>query len=220
MAITQSDILQTFNSGTSVSSSDQFLIETALGAAMKVSAEWVRAYLSAGVKPNTESIDALILQLNALKAAVSGKQEKLVSGVNIKTVNGMSLLGSGNVSIETNTDDIDALKTAVSGKQEKLVSGVNIKTVNGMSLLGSGNVSIESLRHVFLEEDEMNALTAETAEEGVIYFGMEPIDVPPVPPGPSVVFADNTVTASAAYADNTVSFAAAYADNSVKSQTT
>lgn len=177
MAITQSDILQTFNSGTSVSSSDQFLIETALGAAMKVSAEWVRAYLSAGVKPNTESIDALILQLNALKAAVSGKQEKLVSGV-------------------------------------------NIKTVNGMSLLGSGNVSIESLRHVFLEEDEMNALTAETAEEGVIYFGLEPLDVPPAPPAPSVSFADNTVTASAAYADNTVSFAAAYADNSVKSQTT
>lgn len=177
MAITQSDILQTFNSGTSVSSSDQFLIETALGSAMKVSAEWVRAYLAAGIKPGTESIDALISQLNALKAAVSGKQEKLVSGV-------------------------------------------NIKTVNGMSLLGSGNVSIESLRHVFLEEDEMNALTAESAEEGVIYFGMEPIDVPPVPPAPSVAFADNTVTASAAYADNTVSFAVVYADNSVKSQTT
>lgn len=176
MAITQSDILQTFNSGTSVSSSDQFLIETALGAAMKVSAEWVRAYLAAGVKPGSESIDALISQLNALKAVVSGKQEKLVSGV-------------------------------------------NIKTVNGMSLLGSGNVSIESLRHVFLEEDEMNALTAESAEEGVIYFGMEPIDVPPAPPAPSVAFADNTVTASAAYADNAVSFAAVYADNSVKSQT-
>lgn len=176
MAITQSDILQTFNSGTSVSSSDQFLIETALGAAMKVSAEWVRAYLAAGVKPGSESIDALISQLNALKAAVSGKQEKLVSGV-------------------------------------------NIKTVNGMSLLGSGNVSIESLRHVFLEEDEMNALTAESAEEGVIYFGMEPIDVPPAPPAPSVAFANNTVTASAAYADNTVSFAVVYADNSVKSQT-
>lgn len=160
-----------------MSSSDQFLIETALGAAMKVSAEWVRAYLAAGVKPGSESIDALISQLNALKAAVSGKQEKLVSGV-------------------------------------------NIKTVNGMSLLGSGNVSIESLRHVFLEEDEMNALTAESAEEGVIYFGMEPMDVPPVPPVPSVAFANNTVTASAAYADNTVSFAAAYADNSVKSQTT
>lgn len=177
MAITQSDILQTFNSGTSVSSSDQFLIETALGAAMKVSAEWVRAYLAAGVKPGSESIDALISQLNELKAVVSGKQEKLVSGV-------------------------------------------NIKTVNGMSLLGSGNVSIESLRHVFLEEDEMNALTAESAEEGVIYFGMEPIDVPPAPPAPSVAFANNTVTASAAYADNAVSFAAVYADNSVKSQTT
>jgi hypothetical protein len=33
---------------------------------------------------------------------ISGKQDKLVSGTNIKTVNGTSLLGSGNVEINTN----------------------------------------------------------------------------------------------------------------------
>ena len=33
---------------------------------------------------------------------ISGKQDKLVSGTNIKTINGESLLGSGNVEIDTN----------------------------------------------------------------------------------------------------------------------
>ena len=33
---------------------------------------------------------------------ISGKQDKLVSGTNIKTINGTSLLGSGNVEIDTN----------------------------------------------------------------------------------------------------------------------
>jgi len=35
--------------------------------------------------------------------AVSGKQDALVSGTNIKTVNGNSLLGSGNIAIEVDS---------------------------------------------------------------------------------------------------------------------
>lgn len=35
--------------------------------------------------------------------AVSGKQDALVSGTNIKTVNGTSLLGSGNIAIEVDS---------------------------------------------------------------------------------------------------------------------
>ena len=57
----------------------------------------------------------------------TAKQDKLVSGTNIKTVNGTSLLGSGDVTV-----------------QEKLTSGTNIKTVNNTSLLGSGNVSVQA----------------------------------------------------------------------------
>ena len=55
----------------------------------------------------------------------TSRQETLVSGTNIKTVNSTSLLGSGNVSV-----------------QPTLVSGTNIKTVNGNSLLGSGDLTI------------------------------------------------------------------------------
>ena len=36
----------------------------------------------------------------AVAEAVSGKQNTLVSGTNIKTINGNSILGSGNITIE------------------------------------------------------------------------------------------------------------------------
>lgn len=52
-------------------------------------------------------------------------QAKLVSGTSIKTVNGNSLLGSGDISV-----------------QPTLVSGTNIKTINGDSLLGSGDLAV------------------------------------------------------------------------------
>lgn len=66
---------------------------------------------------------------NAVNSLYSGlaasKQDTLVSGTNIKTVNSTSLLGSGDVAV-----------------QATLVSGTNIKTINSTSLLGSGNISV------------------------------------------------------------------------------
>lgn len=55
----------------------------------------------------------------------TSKQDALVSGTNIKTVNNTSLLGSGDVAV-----------------QPTLVSGTNIKTINNESILGSGNLDI------------------------------------------------------------------------------
>lgn len=63
----------------------------------------------------------------ATKTELNGKQDTLVSGTNIKTINNTSLLGSGNVAV-----------------QPTLVSGTNIKTINGQSLLGSGDLSLTS----------------------------------------------------------------------------
>lgn len=60
--------------------------------------------------------------------AISGKQDTLVSGTNIKTINSTALLGSGDVAV-----------------QETLVSGTNIKTINSNSILGSGDITIDSL---------------------------------------------------------------------------
>jgi len=58
--------------------------------------------------------------------AFNNKQNALSSGVNIKTINSTSVLGSGNIAV-----------------QPTLVSGTNIKTINSNSLLGSGNVSVQ-----------------------------------------------------------------------------
>ena len=79
------------------------------------------------------------------------KQDKLTSGENIKTINGESILGSGDIVIgsvdaytKTESDEKFATKEQMSGKQDTLVSGTNIKTINGDSILGNGNIVIQS----------------------------------------------------------------------------
>ena len=89
---------------------------------------------------------------------LSSKQDVLVSGQNIKTINGNSLLGSGNLQIQGEGPSItvdDTLSTTstnpvqnkvitekINTKQDSLVSGTSIKKINSTSLLGSGNISI------------------------------------------------------------------------------
>ena len=98
------------------------------------------------------------------------KQDVLVSGENIKTINGESILGEGNIELVTDLSDyykksevdteFDTVKTIirenenvtasalnelderVSIKQDMLVNGENIKTINGVSILGEGNIEI------------------------------------------------------------------------------
>ena len=75
---------------------------------------------------------------------ITTKQDNLVSGTNIKTINGTSLLGSGNIEVAANVDLSNyATKEELNAKQDTLVSGTNIKTINGTSLLGSGDITIE-----------------------------------------------------------------------------
>ena len=85
---------------------------------------------------------------------LTAKQDTLVSGTNIKTVNSTSLLGSGNVAVQetlvsgTNIKTVNSTSLLGSGDvavQATLVSGTNIKTINSNSLLGSGNINIGSL---------------------------------------------------------------------------
>lgn len=94
---------------------------------------------------------------STILSLLSSKQATLVSGTNIKTVNGDSLLGSGNIvtptttvnNTLTSTSTTQALSAAQGkvlqdSKQATLVSGTNIKTLNGASLLGSGDLSVSS----------------------------------------------------------------------------
>lgn len=56
---------------------------------------------------------------------IGSKQQTLVSGTNIKTLNSNSILGSGDLAV-----------------QPTLISGTNIKTIEGQSILGGGNINI------------------------------------------------------------------------------
>lgn len=119
----------------------------------------------------TEALNGLNERIDDTNSKVDSKQDTLVSGENIKTINGESILGEGNIEIEVPTivvdDELDAdsdnaisnkavtnaisdntsaindVNARVDGKQETLVSGVNIKTINGQSILGEGNIEIE-----------------------------------------------------------------------------
>lgn len=82
----------------------------------------------------------------------SSKQDNLVSGTNIKTLNSYSLLGSGNLTVQptlvsgTNIKTINTESLLGSGDitvQETLVSGTNIKTINSESLLGSTDIEVQ-----------------------------------------------------------------------------
>ena len=80
----------------------------------------------------TEVLDEYVTD-SELSEVLDTKQATLVSGENIKTINGNSILGEGNIEIDVDLDS----------KQDKLVSGTNIKTINNTSLLGYGNIAVQ-----------------------------------------------------------------------------
>lgn len=94
--------------------------------------------------------------VGAINELNNSKQNNLVAGVNIKTIAGNSLLGSGNLSLTKtdvglnnvdNTSDLNKpistlTQASLNNKQDNLLSGINIKTINNTSLLGSGNLNL------------------------------------------------------------------------------
>jgi hypothetical protein len=101
-----------------------------------------------------EDYQAPITGTGLLKGAGDGLVEEAVSGEDIKTVNGTSLLGAGNiatlqssdigVNVQAYSENLDAWAGSAPGeKQDALVSGTNIKTIDSVSLLGEGNIEIK-----------------------------------------------------------------------------
>ena len=52
---------------------------------------------------------------------ITTKQDKLVSGTNIKTINGNSLLGSGNIEIKASADNVPTVQTTPKGKTSNYI---------------------------------------------------------------------------------------------------
>lgn len=98
--------------------------------------------------PTQTEVDNIAANVSTLQTDMMGKQDTLVSGTNIKTINGNSILGEGNLVIEGGDIDLSnyynktEVDTKLDTKQNNLVSGTNIKTINGESVLGEGNIEI------------------------------------------------------------------------------
>lgn len=116
--------------------------------------------------------------ITGLQAALDSKQATLISGTNLKTLLGESLLGSEDITIDHSSlsgrDAADqhtigsitnlqsTLNSLESNKQDTLVSGTNIKTVNGTSVLGSGDIVTPNTTYSEISESEIDTGTAST----------------------------------------------------------
>lgn len=134
--------------------------------------DWLYEYTlnnSSFTQAQWDSINSTITaaKVAAYDAYATSKQDALVSGTNIKTINSTSLLGSGDIVLQTpltaGTDyqtpltagvdyqtplvagvDYQTPLTAGTDYQVPLVSGTNIKTINSTSLLGSGDIQLQT----------------------------------------------------------------------------
>ena len=97
--------------------------------------------VTGGVITATDSVLIALGKLqNQITALVSGKQDTLVSGTNIKTIEGQSLLGAGNIDISksdvglSNVDDTSDLNKPVSTATQNALS---LKIDNSKSIINS-----------------------------------------------------------------------------------
>ena len=105
---------------------------------------------------STSDITGLDTTLSNLTTDLSDKQEILVSGTNIKTINGQSVLGSGDITISdattvklTGNQTIAGIKTFssnivgnVTGNSATATKLETARTINGVSFDGSANITV------------------------------------------------------------------------------
>ena len=144
------------------------------------------------------AISTLNDSVNTLETNIQTKQDTLVSGTNIKTINNESILGEGNIEVKVDehvsltyaewealpydeqmSDKVYLIKDAENVYQAPLVSGTNIKTINGNSILGEGNIEIQgggggggggTSEHQNITQAEYDALTPEQKQADIVYF--------------------------------------------------
>ena len=107
----------------------------------------ISAYVNENIK-DTKKVEEKLKEKQDLLIDNGEKQ-------NIKTINGESILGDGDLKIVNdsvvwgniigNIENQEDLKNILDEKQDVLKSGENIKTINNISLLGNGNIKIENV---------------------------------------------------------------------------
>lgn len=121
--------------------------------------------------PAWGSITGTLSDQTDLDTALNGKQDTLVSGTNIKTVNGNSLLGSGDLAIAAGMTLLGTI-TTTSGASQSLSSLVLtpykflVCTINGVSFNGAAHLRVDGIQ-----------CSAATPGAGGILFGVLHLDL-------------------------------------------
>ena len=128
---------------------------------------------------NSGITSGLVTQIGTNTTAIAGKQDTLVSGTNIKTVNNNSLLGNGNISIDSlpsqtgnsgkvlTTDGTDSSWTTLEE------AGAYTRT----NLIAGNNISITQVQQPVIDENTLalyhfnNNLTDTISGENIDYAG-------------------------------------------------
>ncbi len=95
-------------------------------------------------------------KLNGIAGGITGKQETLVSGENIKTIGGQSVLGAGNIPIS----DPDAVKKTA----QTLTAAEKAQILANIGGASAESVAAETARATAAEEDIMDAVDGTNAE--------------------------------------------------------
>ena len=125
------------------------------------------------ISENFRIIDENLQKKEELEKSFEKKQDVLISGKSIKTLNGESILGEGNIKIEIDQTYNPQSENAQSG--EAVAQAINefsenFKTINGTSLIGKGNIEIEipdtTVDQTYKPESE-NAQSGKAVAEGL-----------------------------------------------------
>lgn len=108
-------------------------------------------------------------------------QETLISGENIKTINGITLLGSGDIEIQSDVIQANIVAITQSEYDEMIANGTinnetiylitdaeiedNFKTINGKMVLGDGDISTNQIVALTMEEYDR----LETIDDNIFY---------------------------------------------------
>ena len=78
---------------------------------------------------------------NAMTTLNQSKQDTLVSGTNIKTINGTSILGAGDITISSGGGDVPIATTEVAGKVKPDGTTITITNDGTISAVGGGDIT-------------------------------------------------------------------------------
>lgn len=105
------------------------------------------------------------------------KQDLLVSGTNIKTINNSSVLGAGNLDVGTLKGvTLDGTSIVNNNNIAVLTSGTNVKTINNQSIFGSGNINTNSLIYQ-KHESSYTTVSANTSSIPIGITNYQPTDI-------------------------------------------